>query len=111
MRHKGIVKLSVIGSEALDPTSVGSRSSAAYCSGTRGAEFQNPTPNTLVSNIEATFGENILDITETQREAAIFLLSGRSGGSACAKTPSQRDRRPPPTMAGSAVKNDVLRCV
>ena len=33
--------------------------------------LQNPTSNAFVGNIQATFGENILNITEAQRETAI----------------------------------------
>ncbi len=53
------------------PVAIGSWSVALHLSGIGGSELQNPAPNALVGNIEPAFSEQVLNITETERETAI----------------------------------------
>jgi hypothetical protein len=53
------------------PPTIRTWSATSELSGIGGSELQNPAPNALVGNIEAAFGEKVLDITEAQRETAI----------------------------------------
>ena len=53
------------------PTSTGARTAAPQIAGNQSPKLQEPTPNCLVRNIDATLGQHVFDITKRQREPAI----------------------------------------